>query len=177
MKFVKSLLVLLVIFMTISCSSDDDATAQEQFELNTTNFAGTYQLTSYERNIRETETFNGANVTADISITGDTFTNAQYTFNQNGSFSTSGSYRETKVTRVSGNDPQTESTIINLDSNGSYILNDETSGITITNAAEGGISSGRVTNFTENGFIIMLDESRVDGDSSYESETILRFER
>ncbi len=122
------LLTLAVAFS--SCGNDDDGPSV--IELTNENFAGTYEITFLETEYVVTGVAsNGSEVIIETEIEkGDTFTDAIFVFNTNGTYTTSGGYRATYTLTVNG-DSETDSEIVTLNDAGTYSLNASNKTITI----------------------------------------------
>ncbi len=131
MKFLKFFLFTAAILTVAACSSDDDSSTPV-LELNNTNLAGSYDITYYVGSSESSITASDGStvVTETETYSGDTFTNAVIAFNADGTFSITGSYRETYTTTVTGQDPETDSEIVTLDEAGSYTTNNTSRTIT-----------------------------------------------
>lgn len=156
MKILKFFLVVAVLFTITACSSDDDSS---RVELTSENFVGTYNVVFFEGESEETDAGSGVVVSRE-SFEGDTFTNAVFVFNNDGTYSSSGSYRLTTVERVTGQSSETTTEIEEFDSSGTYSLNTESRTITF----DGDISD--VTRF--NGVNLTIETTNTeteDGDT------------
>ncbi len=135
MKILKFFLLAFTLVAFVSCSSDDDSSGDDVMvvELTNANLAGTYAITFYAGSSVTTVTATDGSsvVTERENYSGDTFTDAIFVFNENGTFSASGSYRENSTLMVTGQAPQSDSVIVNIDLSGSYSLNNATRTITI----------------------------------------------
>ncbi len=134
MKLLKLFLFSVAILTFAACSSDDDvAETTTVLELNNANLAGTYELVFFEGTYTTTtEASNGTTVIVETeTFTTDTFTNAIFTFNEDGTYTSSGNYRITYVLNISGQDPETEIEIDTLEGEGSYVTNNTNRTITL----------------------------------------------
>ncbi len=124
MKTLKLFVLAIAVITLSACSSDDDSSTPV-VELTNANLAGTYELIFYEDFYEETETASdgSAVVVETETCVGDTFTNAILTFNSDGTFVTSGNYREVCNLTINGQ-TSTEQDIVPFDSSGSYSVND-----------------------------------------------------
>ncbi|MFD1062203.1 hypothetical protein ACFQ1Q_03015 [Winogradskyella litorisediminis] len=120
MKSIK-ILILAVLALTLNSCGDDDSPG---VELTSENLAGTYDITFLRSSYEETVTAsNGTTFVSESGTTvGDTFTDAIWQFNTNGTYSVSGSYRVTETTTSNGQ-TETDTYIDFLDDSGSFILN------------------------------------------------------
>jgi hypothetical protein len=132
MKFLKFFLFTATLITVVACSSDDDGGGPTVIELNNANLAGTYEVTFYEGSVISTITASdGSNVVLETeTFTTDTFSDAEFTFNEDGTYTGSGNYRITYVLTISGQAPETETDIESFDTQGSYSLNSTTRTIT-----------------------------------------------
>ena len=132
MKILKLCVFALAVFTLSACSSDDD-NPTPAIELNNTNLEGNYELVHLSGSSEISVTTSGASVVVETeTYTGDTFTNARVNFNANGTYNFEGSYRETTVTTITGQSPETESEIVNFDqSTGNYVTNNTSRTITL----------------------------------------------
>jgi len=111
MKNFKLFLITILTLGLTACSSDDD---NNTVVLDLATIAGTYDVVFYEGS--EIETDAGTSVVVKRSeFTTDTFTNTIYTFNSNGTFSRSGSFRITETETVTGQNSTTSSEIDSFD--------------------------------------------------------------
>lgn len=169
MKISKLFALLLLTMLMISCEDDDDASAS--FNLNTTNLAGTYRLTSFEGDSRETDTFMGnTEVTTSTFIASD-FNNATSTFTANGTLTSAGSLTLTTIFSED-NETFTEVETDTFDLEGTFrlegnnlIFSDEDQ-LTVT-----------IRNFNEAGFEMVINDIDIDTDDSFEINAVLRYER
>lgn len=131
MKLINFFLMATVVLTLSSCSSDDDGNTV--IELTNASIAGTYELTYFEGSSEySVVTSNGSVVVTEFeTFTADTFTNATYTFNEDGTYVSSGSFRITYEITVTGEDTDTESLIESLDDSGTYSVNTTSKTITI----------------------------------------------
>lgn len=126
MKTLKFFLFVATIFTLSACSSDDDNGGPVQIALTVDNLTGTFEFTFYEGMAQTTTTAQGSTVVIETeTYSGDTFTNARVTFNDDGTYELSGSYRETSTITVTGQSPMTEMEIVTFDHTGTYSVNTE----------------------------------------------------
>ncbi len=123
MKLLKSLLVLFVVVSFVSCSSDDD---NNQFEFNNTNLSGTYNITMSNSTEIQTTNVNGLDIITEYRTIGDTF-QLTIVFNESGSYSIDGEFRENYTETVAGQlvDEGSEIIVINNET-GNYSTNNST---------------------------------------------------
>ncbi|WP_296311233.1 hypothetical protein [Winogradskyella sp. UBA3174] len=131
MKILKFFLFTAAILTFAACSSDDDVTTPV-VELTNANLAGTYEIVFYEGSYTTTtEASNGSTVLVESeTFTTDTFTNATFTFNEDGTYASSGNYRVTYVLTIAGQAPETEIEIEQFDSDGTFTTNNTSRTIT-----------------------------------------------
>jgi|GEM_PF-6677921 len=126
MKILKFFLLAITIVSFTACSSSDDSSdGVVEVKLTNANLAGDYEITLYKGEIVTSVTAtNGATVvTEKETFSGNTFTNAFFTFNLDGTYVVSGSYvRKTKVT-VTGQSPVNTEEVVTINESGSYSLN------------------------------------------------------
>lgn len=153
-----------------SCNNDDDSPT---VELSNANLAGTYEITFYQGDSETTvEASNGSKVvTEKESFKTDSYTNAIFNFNQNGTFTSSGSYRIEVTKTVTGAAPQTNSAVEILDESGTYSLNKANKTITING------NTYDVVLFDGDRLYITGTEEDVDGDFTTVSEWEIRLKR
>ena len=113
MKSLKLFFIAIAAFGLTSCSSDDDG-GNNSVELTVENIEGTYNVVFLQGSEVETNDNTGV-IVATRQITTDTFTNAVYTFDANGTYSASGSFRVVTVETLTGQNPATESEIQSFD--------------------------------------------------------------
>ncbi|WP_299110827.1 hypothetical protein [uncultured Winogradskyella sp.] len=127
MKLLKSFLLIIILVSFSACSSDDDGGGSNSVELTIENLVGTYEVTflrgSSETSVTATD--GSTVVTETEEREGDTFTNAIFVFNANGTYTTSGNFRETSTVTITGQSPETESEIVSIDDSGTYSVNTE----------------------------------------------------
>ena len=114
MKIFKFLFIALTIFGLTSCSNDDD---NSTVELTIDNVVGTYDVVLLQGSEVVTDNSTGV-VVVTRQITTDTFTNAIFIFNTDGTYSSSGSFRATLTETITGQNPTSESEIQSLDDDG-----------------------------------------------------------
>jgi hypothetical protein len=134
MKILKFFLLAITIVSFTACSSDDsnnDSVAE--VKLTNANLAGDYEITLYKgETVTSVTATNGTTViTERVTFSGDTFTNAIFTFNADGSYISSGSYVRTTKVNVTGQSPVTNEEIVTIDESGSYSLNNTNRTITL----------------------------------------------
>lgn len=113
MKILKFFLLATTFIALSACSNDDD---QNVVELTNSNIAGTYTVEFLEGTDTEVNDSSGV-VISTTTFTTDTFTDATFTFTEGGTYSSTGSFRITFNTTVTGETPQTESEIQNFEDN------------------------------------------------------------
>src|SRR5690554_6546679 len=99
MKLTRILSLILLAFVAISCSNDDDNV--DIYDFNKANLTGTYTLTKYETKEVKTEDVNGLDVTTTTLSTGDTFS-VTATFDSNNICTLNGTFRIVEV-KTQGN--------------------------------------------------------------------------
>lgn len=171
MKILKLCVCALAVFTITACSSDDDSSTPV-VELTIANLTGTYELTFYEDFYEETETASNGSVVVIETETcvGDTFTNAIVTFNSDGTFMTSGNYREVCDFTANGQ-TTTENDIVPFDSSGSYSAND-----TSRTIAFNGFVNNVVLFDGTNLYLTSTEVETID-DETYRFETEVRFRK
>lgn len=126
MKILKFFLLAITIVSFTACSSSDDSSdGVASVKLTNANFAGDYEVTLYKGEIVTSVTATGGStvVTERRTYSGDTFTNAIFTFNEDGTYMSSGSYvRKTRV-NVTGQSPVTNEEVVTINDSGFYSLN------------------------------------------------------
>lgn len=127
MKIFKLFFIAIAVIGFTACSSDDD---NNTVELTNANLAGTYDVVFLEGSEVETDASSGV-VVRTIQITADTFTNAIFIFNTDGTYSSSGDYRINFTITVTNVGTETESEIDSFDEAGNYSTNDTNRTITI----------------------------------------------
>jgi hypothetical protein len=168
------LLVITAITLT-ACPSDDDniiVHPNPQIDLTTDNLIGTYEIIFSEDFFELFETAaDGSEITIEKEIClGDTFTNATFIFNPDGTITTSGSFRS--VCDLTTNGKTTSSRdIIQLGESFSYIANDSDRTITINDEVFD------VTSFTQTTLNMSLNELIVFGSETERYETEIRLVR
>jgi hypothetical protein len=165
MKNFKLLLLAFVAILGTSCGDDDGP----GFALNEDNFSGAYNVTFY--NVVDTEVVNvgGTDVTSETTIVGDTFTNAVYTFNLDGTYTLTGSYRANETSKINGVVVDTDSYIEDFNDNGSYTINATARTITFGSGVDADVVS--ISGFSANG--VTLKQNDVDGADSFQAEVRL----
>lgn len=131
MKLLKFFLFTAAILTVAACSSDDDDSTP-LVELNVENLTGTFEIFSITDSAETTVTSGGSTVQFSTYVSeGDTFTNTLMTFNADGTYISSGSYRDTSTTTVIGQTPETEFEIVSMDDSGTYTVNTTSRTITL----------------------------------------------
>ncbi len=172
MKVLKSLLLIAVLVLQVSCSSDDDGASV--IPLTTANISGVYALVFSEATIVHTQIVNEASVITTRKYATDTFTNSNYTFNINGNYTARNYYRETvtSTVNVTGNVPIVISTIVNDDLSGSYTFNDTNRTITFLGATY------TVAVFNDNELILTRSDTEMgENNATKNTDEELRFTR
>ena len=170
MKILKLLVFATAVFTLSACGNDDDST--RDVELTIENLAGTYELTFYEDFYELSETAsNGSEVIIETEVcVGDTFTNALLILNSDGTFTTSGNFREVCELTING-DTTTEEEIVPFDSSGLFSANDASNTITING------NPNDVDLFDGNRLYLTSTEVFTFDDETERIETELRFEK
>ncbi len=157
-------------FMTIAvigltaCSSDDDNNA---VELTNTNLAGTYDVVFLEGSEVETDDSSGV-VVRTIEVTGDTFTDAIFIFNADGTYSASGDYRVNFTITTTNVGTVMESEIDSFDETGNYSTNNANSTITLDGEV------GDVTLFDGTNLYVTFEETDSFGGNTTVSNSEIR---
>ena len=133
MKTLKLFVFAIAIFTLSACSSDDDSNSTPPaVELTIANLTGTYDVFSVTDSSERTVTTNGITVLVSSYVSsGDTFTDTVFTFNADGTYTSSGSYRETSTNTITGQTPITETEIVSIDDSGTYTVNETSRTITL----------------------------------------------
>ncbi len=174
MKNFKLLLLAFVAILGTSCGNDDDGPG---FELNTANLAGTYEVTSLTGNATvEQQQSVGGTVTSTLTITSDTFTNTAFTFNANGTYTQSGSYRQTLVVRTPGSPDNTMTSIEEFDEEGTFAINVASRTVSFTDDF-GDAEVFDISRFTANELWFTQDVNEVDGDVTIMGTSEIRLQR
>lgn len=122
MKILKFFLFAAIALTFAACSSDDDGVTPV-VELNIANLVGTYDIFSITDSSETTVTGGGTTVQFSTYVSsGDTFTNTVFTFNADGTYVSSGSYRDTSTTTFTGQAPETVMEIVTIDDSGTYSI-------------------------------------------------------
>jgi hypothetical protein len=166
MKNFKLLLLAFVAVLGTSCGNDDDATG---FALSTDNFAGVYNVTFFTSVETEIVTVGNSDVTSETTIVGDTFTNAIYTFNLDGSYVFSGSYVANETNKINGSTVDTDSYVEEFDDNGTYTIDIVARTITFGTGIDSIVID--ISGFSATG--ATLKQNDVDGADSYRAEVRL----
>lgn len=165
MKNFKILGLVLISLFLFSCESDDDATTNpDANELNNTNFVGTYNVTALSASGTEISTFNGTTETETFTLVGSAFNNTTFTFAENGTVTTAGTFTTTAVYTINGVD-DTEVDVSDIDLSGTYQL----SGNSLV-FSNGDGETVTVRNFSSNGMELFFEINEVDADGSYVAE-------
>jgi hypothetical protein len=173
MKNFKLLLLAFVAILGTSCGDDDGP----GFALDAANFAGTYQVTALSGNVTIVEQQSvGGSVTTTLDFTGDTFNNTRFVFNANGTYTSSGSFRETTITRRSGTPDDTDTEIVDLDDQGTFVLNIPSRTVTITDDF-GDATVLDISRFNASELFLTSDENETDGDVTITGTTEIRLSR
>ncbi|WP_431133835.1 hypothetical protein [Psychroserpens mesophilus] len=136
MKILKFFLFAMAIVSFSACSSDDDSNDDQgpvEIVLNNDNLVGTYEIIYYAGSGQTSVTATGGVtvVTETDVYSGDVFTNAMLTFNTDGTYAFSGSYVETYTVTVTGQAPETQQGVVNLDETGTFGFNNANRTITL----------------------------------------------
>lgn len=154
MKLLKLVLVAFLAITITNCTEDDDV---ETLEFNATNIAGTYNLTSFSAIETETETMNGASVITRYEEVGTSF-NATFTFNANGSYTSTGTYDYTEETFENGTLVDSDSDTEDVSGVGTFTITNNT----ITLSSDDGPIPFIVTEFNSNELELGASESEPD---------------
>jgi len=170
MKLTRIILLMALIVVAGSCSSDDD-NGPAPFVYNKENLTATYNLVYYQSKNVNTKVVDGFDVVTTTVETGDTF-NVLVSFDSTNKMISNGTYRISWTKTQHGN-TQEGAEIIVLDSEeNNYVVKEATSKLII----EG--RSYDVIGFSRTGFTLKMTETNVESDgeiNDYEEE--LRFTR
>jgi len=152
MKIFKLLIIAIAVTTLSSCSSDDDS---PRVELTLENVAGTYQITLLNTSFELSRTAsNGEEVVIETeTCEGDTFNSTRLILNADGTFTTTGSYREICELRIDGNTTTEDPEIVPFENSGSYSVNDTNNTFTL-----GGLVSD-VVRFDDNRLYLLRSET------------------
>ncbi len=170
MKFSKILLLLVIAVSIVSCKSDDDSV--EVFAFNQTNLEGSYRLNYFVSTEVETTNVNTVDIVTTTVTTGDTF-NLIVVFASNGMTTANGTYRETYMKDVAGQNVPIDPFTVDIDDEvNSYSVSSGASILTLDGTPY------QVVSFNETGMTITLEEIETDsnGDTTVYNEE-LRFTR
>ncbi len=175
MKNLKLFLLVITATTLTACPSDDDNVnpPDPQIDVTTDNLIGTYEIIFLEEFFELFETGpGGSEITIEKEIcVGDTFTNATFTFNLDGTITTSGSFRQ--VCDLTTNGTTTSSSdITQLGESLLYIPNDSNRTIRIDFD-----DVYDVTSFTQTTLNMSLNELVVIGSEKERYETEIRLVR
>lgn len=165
MKVFKSIFVLMLAMVTVSCSSDDDG----GYPYNENNLTGTYNLVYLQSTKVKTVIVDGFEVVTTTKTTGDTF-KATYAFSSDNQLVKDGTYRIVeKITQ--NNQTQESSRIIVMDNERvNYSVQESAQKLTIDG------DTYDVSRFSATGFTLKRSESSEDPDGgSIEFTEELRF--
>lgn len=176
MKLKNYLFIFVATLALVSCKSDDDNNQDTTFLLNSTNLAGTYELTFLESIEEETFLVNNVPVESRITTVGDTF-QVDFVVNANGTFSTSGEYRSTETTVVGQADPVIDTEIILLNETGTYVLNANNETLSLTSTGDNESIQYSITTFNENEVRLLYEFSEIVNDLPYSTSTEIHLRR
>ncbi|MDX1462586.1 MAG: hypothetical protein R3359_05980 [Marinirhabdus sp.] len=176
MKTLKTLLIAFLATATlISCKNDDDN--NDDFLLNNTNLAGTYDLTFLRADGTTTVEVQGIPVTATTESVGDTF-QVTMDFNDNGTFVLDGQYRLVTTVTAAGQ-TETDSEILVIDNEtGNYAIDANAQTITFSNTNQEGFDAvWDVTLFNQSEVRLVNETSETNGQGTVMITTEIRFVR
>ncbi len=154
MKNFKLLLLAFLSLTIINCSEDDE---DNTIALNAANLAGVYDMNLFTAIETETETVNGVSTITRYEEVGTSF-NATFTFNSNGTLTTSGSYDYTEEEFVNGTLVDTDSDTQIFNDAGTYTVTNNT----LTLNIDGESTTFVVTEFNSTDLTLRLSESEPD---------------
>jgi len=162
MKFLKIVLVIIMVVSIASCKSDDDGNSP--FNLSNANLAGTYDLTYFTENETVTGTVGGSPITLTFNTTADTY-QVEMVYTESGSYTINGAFR---TIVVSSDGSPAEVSIVSIDDFGTYQVNETAQTLVLTSEGDG-ISDSQVntvTLFNETEFRFTFGETyEEDGDT------------
>jgi hypothetical protein len=172
MKTFKLILLAFVAVLGTSCGDDDVS-----FAFNSDNFVGTYQMDMITGTATEVEQLNsGQSITTTYTISGDTFNNTRYNFNADGTYTITGNYRQTIVTRVGNAAPVTETEIADITESGTYTIDTTSRTVTLTDEFND-VYIADLNRFTATQTWLEVTESEVDTDYTFNSSIEVRLVR
>ncbi len=127
MKISKLMLLLVLAIGAVGCNKDDDG--PEPYRLTNANIAGSYKTIFLKGHMEQTFTVNNVDILSVTDVVGDTF-QLTTVFKTDGTYLTSGQYRAV-TTNTTGGQTTTNSEIILVDQEGTYVLNPTSNTITI----------------------------------------------
>ena len=171
MKTLKLFVLAIAVITLSACSSDDDSSTPV-VELTNANLAGTYELIFFEDFYERSETASdgSAVIIETETCVGDTFTNAILTLNTDGTFVTSGNFREVCQLTINSQTTSDES-IVTFDSSGSFTANDSSRTISISGVIND------VTVFDGTNLYLTSEEVDTNGSETERYETEVRFRK
>ena len=129
MKSLQTRIFLFLLVSLLGCSNSSETVV---FNLTNDNLAGTYNVSSLNKEEKQTATSAGTVVTISTAITtGDTF-QVTFSIDKNGTYTSAGQYRIVTKTTPNGGATVEESKIINFSTTGSYTINNAKNTITFT---------------------------------------------
>ncbi len=128
MKITNLFILFALVFATVSCNKDDDG--PEPFLLTKSNIAGNYKTTLLKAHMEQTYTVNNVPIVSVTDVEGDTF-QLTTVFGADGTYTNTGQYRIVTTT-TTGGQTVTNSEIVLIDDEGTYVLNPTSNKITIT---------------------------------------------
>lgn len=153
MKLSKMLFLFTLAIATVSCSSDDDGA--EPYLLTNENIAGNYKTELLTAQMEQTFSVNNVPVPSTTNLIGDTF-QVNTLFNADGTYSRLGQYRIVTTTNTTGQTATTNEIIV-VDESGTYVINQTSNSLTLT---QNGISqSFQVVLFNETKLNLSRDSS------------------
>lgn len=161
MKNFKILGLAILSLFIFSCDSDDDGNPDE---LNNATLVGTYNVTAFNASGTDIDSSGGTTVTETFTIIGSDFNNATFTFTENGTITTPGTFTITTVNILNGV-TDTDVDITDVDLAGTYQLSGNS---LILSNSDG--ATATIQNFSRNGMDLFLEISDIDADGSYVAE-------
>ncbi|TQD40705.1 hypothetical protein [Haloflavibacter putidus] len=123
MKKIMLMAVAIVTVTLMSCSSDDDST---QAAPNSSELAGSWELTDFHYNGETTTTMAGQSFTTTYDAQGQDFDNAVVTFNEDNTYTSSGSYDIEITMNTMGQETTQTSTLNDVYGSGTWEVDGNT---------------------------------------------------
>lgn len=165
MKIFKLFFMAIAVIGLTACSSDDD---NNTVELSVTNLAGTYEVVFFQATGVETNDSSGVVVTTS-QIMGDTFTDAIFNFNANGTYSSSGDYRINFTITTTNVGTVMESDIASFDETGNFSVSNANRTITLDGEV------GDITLFDGTNLYVTSEDIETDGGNTTVVNSEVRF--